>query len=126
MFLDPKRGLNPFDDQWRFLEASTRVLEQQLDEVIEVNELGPQPPARAPGGSLRPGSMIGVGGLPPCARRMLAEGVHANQRVACFRLAVQLRKAGLPEDTANRTPDDSRWRTAEALPQRRRASTLAR
>lgn len=36
--------------------------------------------------------------LPPCARRMLCEGVSANQRVACFRLAVQLRKAGNPYD----------------------------
>jgi hypothetical protein len=29
---------------------------------------------------------------------MLREGVRANQRVACFRLAVQLRKAGNPFD----------------------------
>jgi len=31
---------------------------------------------------------------------MLAEGVTEYQRVACFRLAVQLKKAGLPEDIA--------------------------
>ena len=29
---------------------------------------------------------------------MLAEGVSTYQRVTCFRLAVQLKKAGLPED----------------------------
>jgi hypothetical protein len=38
-------------------------------------------------------------GLPPCAQRMLAEGVSDYQRVRCFRLAVQLKKAGLPEGT---------------------------
>jgi len=37
---------------------------------------------------------------PPCAQRMLAEGVSDYQRVTCFRLAVQLKKAGLPEDLA--------------------------
>jgi hypothetical protein len=31
---------------------------------------------------------------------MLREGVPANQRVACFRLAVHLKKAGVPSDIA--------------------------
>ncbi|MCA9177186.1 MAG: hypothetical protein KDB14_22005 [Planctomycetales bacterium] len=31
---------------------------------------------------------------------MLEEGVFANQRVACFRLAVQLKRVGLPFDLA--------------------------
>jgi len=34
--------------------------------------------------------------LMPCALRMLTEGVKENQRTACFRLAAQLRKVGLP------------------------------
>jgi hypothetical protein len=38
--------------------------------------------------------------LPPCARRMLAEGVNSYQRVSCFRLAVHLRRNGLPYDLA--------------------------
>jgi hypothetical protein len=31
---------------------------------------------------------------------MLNEGVRSEQRVSCFRLAVQLKKTGLPYDTA--------------------------
>ena len=31
---------------------------------------------------------------------MLADGVIANQRVACFRLAVNLKRVGLPFDSA--------------------------
>ena len=39
-------------------------------------------------------------GLPPCVRRMLAEGVTSSQRVSCFRLAVQLKRNGMPYDLA--------------------------
>jgi len=37
-------------------------------------------------------------GLPPCARKILAEGVSAYQRVSCFRLAVHLKRNGIPYD----------------------------
>ena len=36
--------------------------------------------------------------LPVCIRRMLNEGITFNQRVACFRLAVHLKRVGLPYD----------------------------
>ncbi|MCP4709130.1 MAG: hypothetical protein GY869_10935, partial [Planctomycetes bacterium] len=39
-------------------------------------------------------------GLPACARRMLAEGVSFHQRVACFRLAINLKRIGMPQDLA--------------------------
>ncbi|MCJ7685319.1 MAG: hypothetical protein MUO68_13615, partial [Desulfobacteraceae bacterium] len=39
-------------------------------------------------------------GLPPCVRRMLVEGVRFYQRVSCFRLAVQLKRNGMPYDLA--------------------------
>ena len=42
----------------------------------------------------------GFRGLPPCARRMLAQGVTEHQRVACFRLAVHLHRLGIPDDIA--------------------------
>ena len=37
-------------------------------------------------------------GLPLCVQAMLQNGVTYNQRVCCFRLAVQLRRIGLPYD----------------------------
>ena len=100
VFLDPRHGLTPSTDQWQFLEEIVRVKEEQLDEIIEINELdqsgngaGGEPPRAS--GNVHPAF-----GLPPCAQRMLTEGVSDYQRVACFRLAVQLKKAGLPKDLA--------------------------
>ena len=99
VFVDPDRGLEAYPNQWGLLDSVRRVTEEQLDEIIEINDLG-HGHANAPG----PGPPAGATdievtfGLPPCARQMLAEGVTQYQRVACFRLAVQLRKAGMPED----------------------------
>lgn len=39
-------------------------------------------------------------GLPICAQKMLENGVTYDQRIACFRLAVNLKKIGLPLDEA--------------------------
>ena len=100
VFLDPRHGLAPAADQWQFLEEVVPVKEEQLDEIIEINELGcadneaEQEPPRVSNG------VRSAFGLPPCAQRMLAEGVSDYQRVTCFRLAVQLKKTGLPEDLA--------------------------
>ncbi len=97
VFLDPRNGLAPFPNQWAFLDGIKRVTEQELDEIIEANEIAlndhntPKPPAVL-------GTFQSASGLPPCARRMLEEGVSLHQRVSCFRLAVHLRKMGLPFD----------------------------
>ena len=73
------------------------MAEDVLDDVIEVNVLRPQGRGKnQAAGSL--GAHNAMFALPQCARRMLDEGVTADQRVACFRLAVHLRKAGLPFD----------------------------
>jgi len=90
--------LEPCPNQWDFLESIERVPEQTLDDVIEINELVQAAPAQhAP---LAPEKEHLSFGLPPCARRMLTEGVTQNQRVSCFRLAVQLKKIGVPQDCA--------------------------
>ena len=99
VFLDPGNGFKPHPEQWQVLETVVRITEHQLDELIELNDLTPSPhirkdydPAR------RPTNVVASYGLPACAQRMLAEGVTELQRVSCFRLAVHLKKAGLPED----------------------------
>ena len=101
VFVDPERGLRTYADQWGLLANVRRVTASQLDEIIEINELAHNRHARShgkkPNGSLETRSSFG---LPPCAQRMLAEGVRQCQRVACFRLAVHLKKAGIPEDVA--------------------------
>ena len=99
VFVDT-RIFEPFPDQWSFLESIERVDEQILDDIIEINELKPvkitypQPPSGADQGK------INNFGLPMCAQKMLQEGVSKYQRVSCFRLAVHLKRLGLPLDVA--------------------------
>jgi hypothetical protein len=96
VFVSPN-DFEPYPNQWEFLDTVELVSDELLDTIIEVNEI----PLAKPVPTNQPPS-LGVfkaaAGLPPCARRMLAEGVTANQRVACFRLAVHCRKVGLPFD----------------------------
>ena len=104
VFLNPDRGFHPHKDQWSVLEAAKRISEAQLDDVLatstrEVEAEGLPPVPHAPHAVPSPTYHA----LPPCARRMLALGVTEFQRVSCFRLAVHLRKAGLPLDLAVRT-----------------------
>jgi len=101
VFVDPGNSLKPHPDQWAVLESVQRVTERELDEIIEINGLA-TPKACATASSPSPETAVSRGtfGLPPCAQRMLAEGVAENQRVACFRLAVHLKKAGIPQDLA--------------------------
>lgn len=99
VFLDPADPNRPHPNQWDLLASVKRVSEATLDEVIQLNDLTDNAgcgfrataPA-APGCATR--------GLPPCAQTMLADGVTEHQRVACFRLAVNLKKTGLPFDSA--------------------------
>lgn len=99
VFVDPGDPTKPLPDQWGLLEAVKRVPERLFDEIIEINELTAHAnlPASRPSSSSNHRRAFG---LPPCAQTMLADGVTDNQRVACFRLAVNLKRAGLPFDSA--------------------------
>jgi len=102
VFVDETGALKPYPNQWDFLENVKTVPEVLLDEIIEINDLKPNASAEREkdGMAPAPASNARSYGLPPCAQRMLSEGVRDSQRVAAFRLAVQLRKAGLPRDIA--------------------------
>lgn len=96
VFVD--RRLQTIKDQWDYLARVKRVPNTVLNDIAQAHERGqgarPAPDRHV----VKP--TPGTRRLPPCAERMLREGVRANQRVACFRLAVQLRKAGFPYDGA--------------------------
>lgn len=95
VFLDAERGCVPYPNQWDFLEQAGWAREAQLDDIIEINDLqSAEQPAEALTLHVQPS----LNGLPPCARRMLEEGVTHHQRDACYRLAVHLRRIGLPYD----------------------------
>ena len=91
----------PYPDQWNFLAGVCRVTATDLDAAC--SRMGCLPAPAAPlvaksASSARPAS--GSFSLMPCAQRMLTDGVKENQRAACFRLACQLRKAGIPYEYA--------------------------
>ena len=101
VFLDERNPSDACPDQWELLANVQRASESLLDSIlasIEEPTVRSAPSPREPRSGAQ--AVIGSFGLPPCAQRMLAEGVSEGQRVACFHLALQLRKAGLPEDIA--------------------------
>jgi hypothetical protein len=99
VFVDPEVSFQPYIDQWDLLASIRRVTESQLDEIIDRNDCGTsEEPAKQLVGVRTPETTSKTFGLPPCAQRMLREGVTDNQRVSCFRLAVDLKRAGVPEE----------------------------
>lgn len=100
VFVKPENSLEPYPNQWDFLESIQRVPEKLLDEIIETNQLAVQDSRADPHAPVQSAPPVGLSGLPPCARRMLSEGVTHEQRVACFRLAVHLKRIGIPYDMA--------------------------
>ncbi len=103
VFVDPDDPSAVYPDQWELLENVRRVPELRLDAIIASCKLSEQGTvARGPQSASHTESNNDISpfGLPPCARRMLAEGVSSFQRVSCFRLAVRLKRSGMPYDLA--------------------------
>lgn len=99
VFVEPNT-LNPYPDQWALLESIQRVDEHVLNEIIEINDLS-MPDARRPSSTgEHANGGLSCFSLPPCAQKMFQDGVSEFQRVSCFRLAVHLKRVGLPFDLA--------------------------
>lgn len=102
VFMHPAKPREVYPNQWELLGGVQRIEERILDEVIgnfgldqqhDANDL--DRPLTSPNGVKDPAQAFG---LPICAQRMLADGVTSQQRVSCFRLAVNLCRAGIPSD----------------------------
>ena len=101
VFVDPEGDLMPYPNQWDFLESIRRVPESCLDEILEINRIShSEDKDNRQADTIESSPDQTTFGLPPCARNMLATGVAEYQRVACFRLALHLKKAGIPQDLA--------------------------
>jgi hypothetical protein len=103
VFVDPDDPSIIYPDQWELLETVRRVPELRLNAVIEsckLEEQGTVDKESQSANHVESNSDVSPFGLPPCARRMLAEGVSSFQRVSCFRLAVRLKRSGMPYDLA--------------------------
>ena len=103
VFVDSEDPSVIYPDQWELLEKVQRVPELRLDAIIEsckLEEQGTVGKEPQSANHAKSNSDVSPFGLPPCARRMLAEGVNSFQRVSCFRLAVRLKRSGMPYDLA--------------------------
>ncbi len=104
VFLDPADPAKIYPDQWELLEGVRRIAESRLNAIIEQYQLDVQISGNHKldenSQSHSDSDNVSSFGLPPCGRRMLAEGVESYQRVSCFRLAVHLKRNGLPFDLA--------------------------
>lgn len=123
ILVEPERWMPPVQDPWKTLVERPQYSQQHLLQIIasvgleratttgnrrpyEENEICNEsslcPSDDDAKGSHDRQSKISCSswGLPPCARRMLDEGVTEHQRVSCFRLAVHLHRLGFPEDMA--------------------------
>jgi hypothetical protein len=97
VFLNPA-SFKPYSEQWTFLDSVKKVPESFLDEIIELNSITTikdncKIPTPSP-------ALSNCYGLPPCALKMLSEGVEKYQRVSCFRLAVHFKRIGIPYELA--------------------------
>ena len=88
----------PYPDQWALLESVHRLSERDLDEIIELNDLSHAPTNGNP--TRNPADGNARHSLPVCVLKMLRDGVSQYQRISCFRLAVHLKRLGLPYDVA--------------------------
>ena len=103
VFLDMTEFATPYPDQWAFLDTVQRISEETLEEIITTYNLTSPDHHNAKTTTktnISTKNEPSPFGLPLCARRMLAEGVSSYQRVVCFRLAVNLKRTGLPYDLA--------------------------
>ena len=98
VFVDPANGYNPYPNQWDLLAGVEKINESKLDSIIVDLDIM-STPKTALEQSIDSDNRTYFS-LPHCARRILAEGIDSYQRLACFRLAVSLKRAGLPFDVA--------------------------
>ena len=98
VFVDPTT-FKPYPDQWVFLELVHKHSESILDDIIELNNLSLNIPDNFFGPHIQNGHSRSLG-LPICAQKMLRDGVTRYQRASCFRLAVHLKRLGLPFEMA--------------------------
>lgn len=100
VFVDPI-SLEPFKDQWAFLESMQTATEKLLDEIIQINEWPLLPPTTISQDidktNKQDSKEFRV--LFPCSQGML-KGVEKLQRLSAFRLAIHLKNYGFPHEVA--------------------------
>lgn len=96
IFIDPDNGYRPYKDQWQILYHLKKSSESRLDDIIK--QCGLRTTAQRSSRTATTDRVTRGRSLPTCLQRMLSHGVSQYQRLACFRLASSLKRAGLPFD----------------------------
>jgi len=98
VFVEPNFTLKPFPNQWELLESIKFISEGEVDQFMEINEIKEEPNQSTL--IKAESSKKKIETLPICIRKILEQGVQFDQRIASFRLAVHLKRVGIPEDMA--------------------------
>ncbi|MBL1214662.1 MAG: hypothetical protein D8M61_15075 [Ignavibacteriae bacterium] len=100
IFVNADQWSKPYSNQWEFLKSIKRNSDKVIDSIIDINNLR-EKNQEIENKISKDTTPIGSRyGLPVCIQKILCEGVVFDQRVACFRIAVNLRLVGLPEEFA--------------------------
>ncbi|MBK7105932.1 MAG: hypothetical protein IPH62_11675 [Ignavibacteriae bacterium] len=95
VFIHPNFKLESYPNQWEFLNSIKINTEQLLDSIISNNDIINERKSKE-------SSTINYGnskfGLPICAKKILRDGVTFDQRIASFRLAINLKRIGTPKE----------------------------
>ena len=100
VFVEPGEPVKVCQNQWELLQRIQKIPAIRLDAIIQSCNLkiyDPEPAPKEPE-QTEQNTLEHSFGLPPCIRKILSEGVTFDQRTCTFRLAVNLKKAGLPLD----------------------------
>ena len=99
-FVEPGEPAKVCDNQWELLQRIQRIPAIRLDAIIQSCDIeisDTEATSKEPEQPVQDTTEQSFG-LPPCIRRILSEGVTFDQRICTFRLAINLKKAGLPLD----------------------------
>lgn len=97
VFVHTNFKLIPYQNQWEFLQSVQKNSEEKLDRMISDNELKKEITESKKSTVVNSNYNFG---LPICAQKILSDGVSFDQRIACFRLALNLKRIGFPQDIA--------------------------
>lgn len=97
VFMEPGCPSQICKNQWKLLNRIVRIPTVRLDGIIKsCNLCCNTETLSAP--QVSPENKGMTFGLTPCVQKILNHGVDSYQRVTCFRLAIALKRAGLPID----------------------------
>ncbi len=97
VFMEPGCPSQVCKNQWELLNRIIRIPAVRLDGIIKSCNLSCNTETESVSHVLAEKNSQTFG-LTPCVRNILNKGVDSYQRVTCFRLAIALKRAGLPFD----------------------------